>query len=211
MVNVLVISIVIITTIYLLMNLAYVHVLGVERMAASEAVGVDLMRVTMGEPGVFLIGVLVALAALTSVNATIFTGARTNYALGRDFKVFAPLGKWNAKTSSPVNAFLIQGLIALALIGLGVFTRDGFESMVEFTAPVFWFFFLAIGIALFVLRIKEPNVSRPFKVPLYPLTPIIFCGSCAYLLYSSLTYTGIGAMVGVGVLLLGTLFFFVIR
>ncbi len=211
MVNVLVISILLITAIYLAINLSFLHVLGIERIAASEAVGIDLMRVTMGEPGVILIGVLVALAALTSVNATIFTGARTNYALGRDFKVFAPLGKWNTKTSSPVNAFLIQGGVALALIGLGVFTRDGFESMVDFTAPVFWFFFLAIGIALFVLRIKEPHVTRPFKVPLYPITPIIFCGSCAYLLYSSLSYTGIGAMVGVAVLLLGTLFFFVLR
>ncbi len=211
MVNVLVISILFITAIYLLINLAFLYVLGIERMAASEAVGVDLMRAIMGEPGVFLIGVLVAMMALTSVNATIFTGARTNYALGRDFKIFAPLGKWNTNTSSPVNAFLVQGLIALALIGLGAFTRGGFESMVEFTAPVFWFFFLAIGIALFVLRIKEPNVPRPFKVPLYPLTPIIFSGSCAYLLYSSLTYTGMGAMVGVGVLLLGTLFFTVIR
>lgn len=211
MVNVLVISIIIITAIYLLINLALVHVLGIERMAASEAVGVDLMRVTMGEPGVVLIGVLVALAALTSVNATIFTGARTNYALGRDFKLFAPLGKWDANTSSPVNALIAQGVVALALIILGAVTRNGFQSMVDFTAPVFWFFFLSIGIALFVLRRKEPHTPRPFKVPLYPVTPIIFCGSCAYLLYSSLAYTGVGALVGVAVLVLGTLFFFFIR
>ncbi len=211
MVNVLVISIFIITAIYLLINSAFLHVLGIERMAASEAVGVDLMRVTMGEPGVILIGVLVALAALTSVNATIFTGARTNYALGRDFKLFALLGKWDTKTSSPTNALIVQGLIALALIGLGALTRDGFQSMVDFTAPVFWFFFLGIGVSLFVLRKKKPHTPRPFKVPLYPLTPIIFCGSCAYLLYSSLAYTGVGALVGVAVLLFGTLFFFFVR
>ena len=211
MVQVLIISILVITAIYVSINLAFVHVLGIERMAASEAVGVDLMRVTMGEPGVILIGVLVVMAALTSVNATIFTGARTNYALGRDFRLFAPLGKWNARAAAPVNALIVQGLIALALIGLGALTRNGFQSMVDFTAPVFWLFFLAIGISLFVLRKKRPDTPRPFKVPLYPLTPLIFCGSCAYLLYSSLAYTGIGALVGVAVLLLGTLFFFVIR
>src|SRR3546814_16173185 len=86
MVQVLVISLLVITTIYLLINGVFIRVLAMERMAASDAVGVDLMRVTLGEPGVFLIGVLVALAALTSVNATIFTGARTHYALGRAFK-----------------------------------------------------------------------------------------------------------------------------
>ncbi len=211
MVQVLVLSILVITTIYLLINAAFLRALGMERMAASDAVGVDLMRVTLGEPGVFLIGVLVALAALTSVNATIFTGARTNYALGRDFKAFRWLGKWHAKTSSPVHALLAQGTVALVLIGLGAMTRDGFQAMVDFTAPVFWFFFLATGVSLFVLRKKQPHVSRPFKVPFYPVTPIIFCGSCAYLLYSSLMYTGAGALVGVTVLLSGTLFFFVIR
>lgn len=211
MVPVLVVSIVMITVLYILVNWAFLHTLGIERMAASEAVGIDLMRVTLGEPGVFLIGVIVVMATLTSINATIFTGARTNYALGRDFKLFAPLGKWNARTSAPVNALVVQGIVALGLIGLGALTRDGFQSMVDFTAPVFWFFFLAIGIALFVLRAREPGAARPFRVPLYPLTPIIFCGSCAYLLYSSIAYTGVGAMIGVAILLLGTLFFLVIR
>jgi len=211
MVRVLVVSILLITVLYLLVNGAFLNALGIDRMAASEAVGIDLMRVTLGEPGVFLIGVIVIMATLTSINATIFTGARTNYALGRDFKLFARLGKWNSRTSAPVNALAIQGIIALGLIGLGALTRDGFQSMVDFTAPVFWFFFLTIGIALFVLRVRDPDTPRPFKVPLFPITPLIFCGTCAYLLYSSISYTGVGAMVGAGILCLGTLFFMVIR
>lgn len=211
MVPVLVISILLVTALYLLVNWAFLHALGVERMAASEAVGIDLMRVTLGETGVFLIGVLVVMATLTSINATIFTGARTNYALGKDFAVFRKLAQWDTEKATPVNALLLQGVIALLLIGLGALTRDGFQSMVDFTAPVFWFFFLAVGIALFVLRIKEPTIQRPFKVPLYPLTPIVFCGTCTYLLYSSLAYTGVGALVGVAVLLVGLLFLVVIR
>ena len=210
MVQVLVISITVITGIYLMINGAFIWVLGIDRMAASAAVGIDLMRVTLGETGVLIIGLLVALSALTSINATIFTGARTNYALGRDFRMFAWLGQWNDRTSSPIHALLAQGLVALALVGLGAMTRDGFQSMVDFTAPVFWFFFLAIGISLMVLRRKMPDTPRPFRVPLYPLSPVIFCGSCAYLLYSSLTYTGVGAFAGIAVLLLGTLFFFFI-
>ena len=60
--------------------------------------------------------------------------------------------------------------------------------MVEFTAPVFWFFFLLTGVALFVLRFREPTIARPFKVPLYPILPIIFIATCGYLFYSSVTY-----------------------
>jgi amino acid transporter len=75
--------------------------------------------------------------------------------------------------------------------------------MVEFTAPVFWFFFLLSGISLFVLRICEPFIERPFRVPFYPILPLAFCLICGYLLYSSLVYTGWGAIVGVGVVGLG--------
>jgi amino acid transporter len=62
-----------------------------------------------------------------------------------------------------------------------------------------------VGLALFVLRIREPNVARPFKVPLYPVLPLIFCLSSTYLLYSSVVYTGWGAFVGISVLLAGAL------
>ncbi|WP_432710989.1 APC family permease [Pedobacter sp.] len=211
MVKALLISLVIITLIYLLINLAFLRALGHQAMAKSDAVGVDLLKMVWGPTGVWLIGILVAISALTSVNATIFTGARTNYALGKDFPVFSSLGKWNRKTSGPLNAFIIQGLISLALISLGLFTRNGFETIIDYTAPVFWFFFLLVGISLFVLRKKEPDTPRPFRVPLYPVLPIIFCLSSAYLLYSSLAYTGIGALVGVGVLATGGIMLFVFR
>jgi basic amino acid/polyamine antiporter, APA family len=205
MAKALILGILIITAVYLLVNLAYLKGLGLGAMAQSAAVAGDLMRVSFGEGGVVLIGLLVSVSALTSANATIFTGARTNYALGRDFHLFRALGKWNHQTSVPVNAFIVQGLISLALLALGLITRRGFETIVEYTAPVFWFFFLLVGIALFVLRRKEPALERPFRVPFYPVTPLIFCLTSAYLLYSSLMYTGLGAMVGVGVLMTGVL------
>jgi Methyltransferase domain len=86
---------------------------------------------------------------------------------------------------------------------LGSLTRSGFTTMVEYTAPVFWAFFLLTGLALVVLRVRDPGTPRPFSVPLYPVTPLLFCGSSAYMLWSSLAHTGFGALVGVAVLLAG--------
>ncbi|MGI6049128.1 MAG: APC family permease [Petrimonas sp.] len=208
---VLVISILIITLAYVLINMAFLNVLGLQGMAASDAVGVDMMRTTLGEKGVVLIGTLVSLSALTSLNTTIFTGARSNYALGKDFSLFSFLGKWNGQKSAPVNSLILQGIIATLLIIFGAFTRNGFESMVDFTAPVFWFFFLCTGIGLIVLRVKMPDTPRPFKVPLYPITPVLFIGFCAYLLYSSLSYTGKGALLGVVLLLIGLVFYLLFK
>src|SRR5690606_16052367 len=102
------VSILVITAIYLVINLAYLYVLGITGMASSEAVDVDLMRVVMGEKGVLFMGILVIVAALTSTNATIFTGARTNHALGRDFSVFRFMGDWKTVRSTPMNALLVQ-------------------------------------------------------------------------------------------------------
>jgi amino acid transporter len=68
---------------------------------------------------------------------------------------------------------------------------------------VFWFFFMMVGVGLFVLRARDPGTPRPFKVPLYPLTPLIFILTCAYLLYSSLAYVRGGAWAGVAVLAIG--------
>lgn len=204
-------SILVITLIYLLINMAFINALGLEGIASSEAVGIDMMRVTLGENGVLLIGILVTLSALTSLNSTIFTGARSNYAMGKDFVALSFLGKWNGEKSAPVNSLIVQGVIAVALVIFGAFTRNGFESMVDFTAPVFWFFFLCTGVSLIVLRKKRPDTPRPFKVPLYPVTPILFIAFSAYMLYSSLSFTGVGSLVGVGILLIGLVISFVLK
>lgn len=135
-------SIGIITGSYLLINWAYIQGLGLSGMAASEAVAADLMRRALGEPGAVFISLLIAISSLGSINATIFTGARTNYALGQDFSLFAFLGRWRERTNTPTNALLVQGAITLALLLLGTLTRDGFKTMVDYTAPVFWLFFL---------------------------------------------------------------------
>ncbi|CAN5625716.1 amino acid permease [soil metagenome] len=211
MVTALVAGIVLITFIYLAANIAFLRGLGLGGMAGSEVVAADLMRRVMGDTGAGLISLLIAVAALSTMNVTIITGARSTYALGKDYPMFAFLGRWRQQASTPANALLVQGLIALGLVFLGTFARSGFKVMVEYTAPVFWFFFLLVGISLFVLRRKEPETPRPFRVPLYPITPILFCLVCIYMLRSSLAYTGIGALIGVGVLLAGLPVLFLAR
>lgn len=203
MARTLVISIGFVVLVYVLVNLAYVNALGLEGLQKSNTAAADVMRRAFGDTGAFILTLFICGAALSTLNATIFTGARVYYALGRDLTGLRGLGVWSARGANPVNAFLMQGGIALALVLLGAFTRDGFQTMVEYTAPVFWFFMLLVGVSLFVFRWREPERERPFRVPLYPLTPLLFLLTCGYMLYSSLVYTGLGALVGVAVLAVG--------
>jgi basic amino acid/polyamine antiporter, APA family len=200
-----VLSLIIVTLLYLLANLAYLRVLGLAGMAGTDAVAADVMSRAMGPGGGAIISVLIAVAALTSANATAITGARTAYALGCDFPALRWLGSWNGTRGTPANALIVQGMVAMLLVLGGSLSRDGFQTVVEYSAPVFWFFFLLVGISLFVLRRRISDAERLFRVPLYPLLPAIFCLTCAYLLYSSLAYTGPGAIVGVAVVALGGL------
>jgi amino acid transporter len=169
------------------------------------------MRRALGGPGAVAIGLIVAVAALSSANATLITGARTSCALGRSVPALRWLGLWDTSRNTPGHAVIVQGLVALALVIAGAFARDGFQLAVEYTAPVFWLFMLLIGLSLFVLRVRDPAAERPVRVPLYPVLPAIFCATNAYLLYSSLAYTGVGAMAGVAVLATGLLLLLVLR
>jgi amino acid transporter len=210
-VKVLVLGTAAVVVLYVVVNLAYLKILGLEGLRKSDAAAADLMRNAVGPAGAVALSLVICIEALSTINASIFTGARVYHALGQDFPSFRGLGSWNQRGNTPVNGLLLQGAISMALVGLGVLTRDGFKAMVEYTAPVFWAFLLLVGIALFVLRKREPERERPFRVPLYPVVPALFCMTCGYLLYSSLVYTGLGALVGIAVLLLGTPLLFLPR
>ncbi len=193
----------IITVLYLLANAAYLRGLGLGGVADSSAVAADLMQRTVGGWGAAAVSFAVMVAALSSANATMITGARSNYALGRDVPLFGFLGDWHEDRHTPRSAFLLQGLIALLLVGFGALARSGFEAMVAYTAPVFWLILLGTGASLIALRRRDPAAERPFRVPLYPLTPLLFCAIAGYMLYSSVAYAGRGALLGLAVMLAG--------
>ncbi len=184
---VIVISLLLITVLYLAFNVALLQGLGLTGLAKSPAAASELVGMSFGSWADHLVSTLVALAALTSINATMIVGARSNYALGHDWHGLRFLGTWK-ENNTPVMGHIIQSGIALGLIGVGSTYGDGFSAMVEFTAPVFWGFLLLVGLALMQLRRKDPHAERPFRVPLYPVLPLIFCVVCAYLTYSSVMY-----------------------
>jgi amino acid transporter len=192
----LVLGTVAVAAIYVVVNLAFVHAVGLEGTrqfgVATEVLRSGLTdsapRLALGDWAGSAISVLICISALGAINGNIFTGARIYYAMGTEHRLYAWLGRWSPHLGTPVSSLLIQGLITLVLVvGFGM-TARGFEGMVLFTTPVFWTFLVLVGLSLYVLRYREPHVRRPYRVPGYPVTPIIFCLSSSYMVYASLSY-----------------------
>lgn len=199
----LVVSVLLVTGLYLLVNAACVRGLGFAGVANSDTVVADLLKRALGPPAGQLMSAVVALAMLTSMNATMIVGARSNFALGRDYPLFRCLGRWQTARGVPATGLLLQAVLTLLLVFGGTLSRDGLRAMVDYTAPVFWLFFLLVGLGMLKLRRAEPNRARPYSVPFYPLPVLVFCATCASLLWASLAYAGSGAIAGLGALLSG--------
>jgi amino acid transporter len=203
MVRALVASILTITTLYLMANWALWRGLGIAGLAASKTPASDVIGLAFGGAAGVMTALAISMATLTSMNATIVVGARTTYAAARDWPRLDRLGHWNTKRGIPVAGIVSQGVVGVLLVGLGTWSRDGFATMIDYTSPVFWLFLTASGFAVIVLRHKLPDLPRPFRVPFYPLLPLLFCASCLFVFWSSVEYVRLGAMAGVAVLLLG--------
>ncbi len=201
--RVLILGVTLVGIVYLLCNWAYLQIFGLEGLRRSNAVGADLMHIVAGPMAAGLLSVMICLAALSTINATVLTGARVYYALGRDLPRLHFLGAWHEGGGTPKRALALQCAITLGLIAFGAATENGISTMVAYTAPVFWGFMLLTALALIKLRQRHPTRPRPFRVPLYPFTPLLFAATCLGLLWSSTVYAGAGAIAGLLVLAAG--------
>lgn len=204
-------SVVIITVIYLLINVGYLFGLGFGNLRNAATPAADILQQALGAPGAVVISLIIVFAALGALNGTILTGSRVYAVMGEDHKIVSILGRWSKRFGTPVWSLLGQGIIAIFMIFLvGTQTGQqwldsilnfvgiaavpwksyggGFATLVAGTAPIFWVFFLMTGVAVIILRYRDKDVERRFKVPFFPVLPVIFCLMCLYMLYSSIVY-----------------------
>ena len=169
---------------YLLINGAFLRALGYPAMAASQSVASDAVGQAFPSVAGRLIAVVICVSALGTLNGMVFTGARITYALGQAHPMFERLGRWHPRLGTPVVALLMQGTIGLVIVLLA----GSFIDTILYSAPAVWLFFLGTATSLFVLRRKDPECERPFRVVGYPIIPTVFFLSCLFMLYGSVSY-----------------------
>lgn len=201
--RVLLIGTAVVTGAYVLTNIALLEIFGLQGLRDTPALGAEVMQLAAGPYAAALLSLTICATALSTINGTIITGARVYYALGRDVPRLQALAGWSARNETPVSALLVQGGITLALVLLGAFSQNSVQTMVAYTAPVFWLFMMLVAASVWRLRRLDPDRPRPFRVPLFPLPPLLLALTCAGLVVSSAMYAGAGALIGLAVLAAG--------
>ncbi|MCB2298842.1 amino acid permease [Clostridium tagluense] len=185
---------------YILINMAYLFVLPASALAATKTPATDVATLLFGAAGgkVITVGILVSIFG--TLNGNILTGMRVPYALALENKL--PGSKWlsklTPKTSTPINSGILIGVIAI------VMTLSGnFNQLTDLLVFVLWIFYVMTFIAVMVLRKKKPDLIRPYKVPLYPVIPIIAIVGGLYIIINTMFTQPLNAGLGLVVTAIG--------
>lgn len=188
----------VLVAIYLLANIAYVAALGIQRSAASERIAAEAVAQIFG-PGA---GKLIALAILVSMfsaaNAVVLTASRVYFAMARDGLFFEQMASIHPRWKTP--AFAIIACCAWAAI---LALSGTFEQLLTYVVFTGWAFYALGAASIFYYRRHAAEAPRPFRVPGYPWTPLLFILTAAAIVLNTVFLHPGQAAIGIGLILLG--------
>jgi len=191
---------------YLMANVVYFHVLPFQEVATSTHVASDVVQSFAGSRGALWLTIAMAISALGALHVVVLTGARIPYAMARDGVFFRFAERIHPSFHTPSGSLVFLGAIAAILTLTGTF-----EELYALFVFAVWIFFALTAIALIRLRVKEPNLSRPYRVWGYPVTPAIFLIAAVALTVNLWTIRPVRSSIGLGVILAGVPFFYAWR
>ena len=184
--------------IYLLANVAYVAALGVQRSATSERIAAEAVAQILGPGAGKLIALAILISMFSAANAVVLTASRVYFAMAQDGLFFARLGSIHPRWKTP--AFAVVASCAWAAI---LALSGTFEQLLAYVVFTGWAFYALGAAAIFYYRRSTPDAPRPFRVPGYPWTPLVFiCVAAAIVLNTLFVHPG-QAAIGIGLILLG--------
>ena len=169
--RIIIVGMLVIVTLYIGANLAYLYMMPVGIMAQQkEAIARTVMTAIVGPAG----GTLIMLAIMTSIfgalNGNLLAKPRVAYAMGRDGLTFAFLGKIHPRWSTPWAAQVIVGAVAIIM----VLALQDYDALITYFVVIEWAALIFAVAAVFVLRRKMADAPRPFRTPAYPWVPLFF-------------------------------------
>jgi len=193
----------IVISLYVLTNLAYFYVLSAGQVASSDRVAAEMMRKILGAPGAAAVSVAALISIFAALNGSILAGSRIPYALAADGLFFRSVARVHPQHRTP-------GVAILAMSGWGaVLVLSGrYEQLYTLVIFAIWILYAMSIAAVIVLRRKRPDLARPYRVPGYPIVPVLFVAMAIALLFSTLIESPRESLMGLAFIFVGVPFYF---
>jgi len=191
------ISMAIVMALFVAANLSYFILLEKSTVMISNTVALDFGRAFFGSVGGIVFSAMVAFSCFGALNGGFFTSARIIYAAGQEGFLPSLFGRLHSTRKTPLNAMALQALMTSSFIALG----GGFRNLVNFYSVASWGFYFLTVLGLLVLRIKEPNLQRPYRT--WTITPLTFSAVALFLLLMPIFAAPLSALAAVGFILAG--------
>ena len=188
----------IVVTIYLLLNYVLIYTLGFTGMNGSDLVVSDAASVFLGNKGAAIVTLIILISLIGANNGFVLTSARINYAMAKDKLFFYQASQIHPRFKSPSNALIIQCVWASLLTFTGTFNQ-----LITYIIFASWIFYGMSAGAVIILRNKKPDMERPYKTPAYPWIPIIFILFAIFLTINTIIEAPRDAAIGAGIILAG--------
>jgi len=172
---------VILVLIYVLANLAYLAALGPDGVMGSTRVASEAVEATFGGRLANGLAVVIIIAMVSAAHSIILTSSRVYFAMARDGVFFARLAEVHPRYGTPAFSIMAGGAIAAVLCLLGTF-----QQLLSYVVFVGWIFYGLGGASVFVFRRRAPDTPRPFRVPGYPVTPVVFVASAVVIVVNAI-------------------------
>ena len=189
---------VLLIAIYLIANFAYLKALGPARVAASERVAGEAVAAVMGPAAGWLIAAAIIVSMYSAAHSTVITAPRVYFAMARDGLFFRRLTEVHPRYGTPSIAIISSCVWAIVLALTGTF-----EQLLTYVVFIGWIFYALGAAAVIALRIKRPDAVRPFRVPFYPLTPVLFVLAGAVIVLNTIVTQPVHSAIGIAVVLAG--------
>jgi APA family basic amino acid/polyamine antiporter len=195
-----ILGVTVIMTVYILFNLAIINIIPITAVISSNTVASDAATILFGKSGSLFITVGILISIFGALNGYLMTGVRIPFAMAQDkllpFDKF--FGNIHSKYQTPLNAFIFEVVLA----SLYVFSGS-FDTLTNLVVFVLWIFFTMAVAGIFILRTKHKDLDRPYKVPFYPIVPLIGVIGGIYILVSTLLTDTKNALIGLAITLVG--------
>ena len=192
-----ILGVLVVMGVYVLANAVYLWVLPFDQVVGTPTLAADVARALFGPVGAALITAAIVVSTFGTVNAFILSGPRVYYAMAKDGLFYKGMGSVSERFRTPDFAIIMQAEWAMLLVLTG-----SYESLVNFAVFAIWLFYGVAGVGLFVLRRKRPDAPRPYRTTGYPVVPILFIATSAFIVVNSLVNDTYNA--GMGLLLIMT-------